>query len=304
VRRIGYLSGSPPLPATDAQLTALRQGLTELGYVEGRNLVIEARYADGRLERLPELARELVELHVEVISAPGTPQALAARSATVTIPIVIATSGDPTAEKLVESVAHPGGNVTGLTSLAGELMAKRVQILKETVPSARRLGALINANISSAPSYAGFLKGIEVGTQATGLELLPWGEVRAVDGLESAFGQLMSQRPDVLMSISDPMMNGLRPRVAELSLKAGLPVMADAQESCRAGMLMSYGANLLDNVRRSAVFVDKILRGADPAELPLERPSAFDFVINVKTARALDLAIPSTIQAQASEIIQ
>ena len=303
VHRIGYLSTNPSNP--DPYIEPLRQALRELGWVDGQNLAIEYRYAPGNQDRLPELAADLVRLEVELIHAAGTGPASAAREASATIPIVIATAGDPVGEGLAASLAHPGGNVTGVSGMTYDLHAKRVELLRELFPAATRLVALKNPTIGSNPTYNGNLRGVEAGAQRYGFRL-QWAEVRRPDEgeLEAALTTLMGDRPDALLIVSDPVTLNLRRSIADLALRHRLPTIGDSRDSATGGMLIGYGPSFEDGFRRSAAFVDKILRGAKPADLPIEQPSRFDFVINLKTAQALSMTIPQSVLQQATELIQ
>jgi putative ABC transport system substrate-binding protein len=306
MRRIGYLSTNASSP--DPFIDALRDGLRALGWVEGQDLVIEYRYTEGDSTRLPQLAADLVQLEVELIHASSTPAALAARDATTTIPIVTATAGDPVAEGLAASLSRPGGNVTGLTSIAPGLTAKRVELLTEIVPGTRRLGVLKNPSYMNSPTYDGYLRGVEDAAQRHHLQLR-WAGVSRPDPQElaQAFAGLMeSEPPDALVVLSDPVTLRLAEATAALALQYRLPVMAGTPDAARTelGLLAGYGANLRDTYRRSAGHVDKILRGARPAELPIEQPTLFDFVINLRTARTLGLTMPQEVLIQATEVIQ
>ncbi|MBI2554481.1 MAG: ABC transporter substrate-binding protein [Candidatus Rokubacteria bacterium] len=297
VPRIGFLTtGASPVP-----WEAFRQGLRDLGYVEGQNIVIERRSAAGKVERLPDLAVDLVGLKVDVIVAPDPPAAGAAKNATKTIPVVVRTSDDPVAMGLVASLARPGGNITGLTSLWGELSGKRLELLKEVVPRISRVAVLWN------PAHPGAilaLRETEVAARSLGLQLQSL-EVRGPNpDFEGAFGAAARERAGALITLRNPLIVRHRTRIVNLAAKSRLPAMYDEREFVEAGGLTSYGANLSDLNRRAAVYVDKILKGAKPADLPVEQPTKFELVINRKTAKALGLTIPQSILIRADEVIQ
>jgi len=299
VPRIGLLATDTPT-GTNPRLEVFRQGLRDLGYVEGRNIAIEYRWAGGRLERLPDLAIELVGLKVDVIVAPTTPMALAAKTATGTIPIVFVTAGDPVGSGLVASLARPGGNVTGLSLLAPELVARQLQLLKEAVPKAFRVAVLSN---STAPYTALMVKETEVAARSLGVRLQLLG-VRGADALDGAFSAVIKDRPGALFVLFDPVLFSHRTRIAEFANKQRLPAMYPHREYAESGGLMAYGVDLRDNYRRAATYVNKILKGAKPADLPVEQPTKFELIINLKTAKALGLTIPPSVLARVDEIIE
>ncbi len=298
VPRIGFLS---PSSAASPTLEAFRQGLRELGYLEGQSIAIESRWAEGRYERLPDLATELVRLNVDIILATNTAATLAAKRATTTIPIVVGAAGaDPVKDGLVASLARPGGNVTGLSLLARELNGKRLQLLKEAIPGLSRVAVLWNPNnVTSAPS----LKDTEAAARSLALRLQPL-EVRGPNELDGAFQAATMGRARALLAVPDPMFLVHRTRIADLALKTRLPMMAAETGFAHAGGLMVYGPNIPDNFRRAATYVDKILKGAKPADLPVEQPTRFEFVINLKTAKALGLTFPPSIMVRADQVIQ
>jgi putative ABC transport system substrate-binding protein len=301
VYRIGRLSPGPPPTASGAFEEAFRQGLRDLGYVEGQNLVIEYRYAEGSLERLRDLADELVRLQVDVIVTGGVAAVRAAQHATRTIPIVMAGTFDPVGQGLVASLAHPGGNITGLSFLSAELPGKRLEILKETVPQSARIAVLAHP---ANPSYASHMHNLTGAARALGLHLHVV-EVRRADELDSAFTAMTQAGADALLVLSDPLlMDSLRGRVADLAATHRLPAMYDWRIYVDAGGLMAYGPSLSDTQRRAATYVGKLLKGATPADLPVEQPTKFDLVINLKTAEALGLTIPPRILFQADEVIR
>jgi putative ABC transport system substrate-binding protein len=300
VHRIGYLSPGFS-PSRLSTLEALRQGLRDLGGVEGENLTIEYRVAEGEVERLPALAAALVHLPVEVIVAGGSAAIHAAQHATRTIPIVMATANEPVGEGFGGGVARPGGNITGMSNLAAELPGKRLEILKETVPQSTRSAVL--ANPANA-SHASDLHHVNEAARALGLSLHIV-EVRRAEELESAFAAMTRAGADALMVLSDSILLSQLPgRIADLAATHRLPAIYVRRVYVDAGGLMSYGPSLPDLYRRAATYVDKILKGAKPAELPVEQPMKFELVLNLKTAQALGLTIPPTLLFQADEVIR
>jgi putative ABC transport system substrate-binding protein len=290
VPRIGLLWGSSP-SAGGSYLDAFRQGLRELGYVEGQNIVIENRWAEGRQERFTDLAAELVRLKVDVIVAAISAAALAAKNATTTIPVVMLVVGDPVRFGFVASLARPGGNITGLTSVGDELFPKQLELLKEAVPRVSRVAVLWNpANPSHGPS----LKSIEVAARSLGMQP-QLQKARGPDEFDSAFAAMTRARAGALLVLADTMFNLHRTRIADLAVKARLPAMYGLREHVEAGGLVAYAANYADLCRRGATYVDKILKGAKPADLPVEQPTKFELVINLKTAKALGLTIPPSV---------
>jgi putative ABC transport system substrate-binding protein len=300
VHRIGYLgSGSstsnPHLPG------AFRQGLRELGWIEGQNIVIEYRFAEGRLDRLPALAAEVVRMKVDIIAASPTPAALAAKNATGTIPIVFTSVPDPVGLGLVASLARPGGNVTGLTYSVGfNIFGKDLELLKEAVPKARRVAVLANPASPSGPLTISEITGA---ARSLGLQLLLL-EARGPDDFEGAFTAMAKERVGALFVVTDPAFIPHRARLVDLTAKNRLPSIFTQREDAEAGALMSYGPSLSDIYRRAATYVDKILKGAKPADLPVEQPTKFELVINLKTARALGLTIPPSLLQRADDVIQ
>ena len=273
-----------------------RQGLRELGYVEGQNIRFEFRSAEGHLDRLPELAAELVRLKVDTIVTWFTPTALAAKQATHEVPIVMAETGDPVGTGLVASLPRPGGNVTGMASVAAELAGKSVQLIRDMLPSARRVTALANA---TDPFFKPFLEQIKLGGESTGTAIIPV-RVSSDEGFETAFAAMETDRPDaVIVQPSLPSQ-----RAAELALKHRMPAVSVPRWFAEQGGLMSYSARYGELFRKAAVYVDKILKGAQPADLPVEQPTHFELVINLKIARALGLEIPPTLLARADEVIE
>jgi ABC-type uncharacterized transport system substrate-binding protein len=300
VFRVGALTPAFPTSEPYPPLEAFRQGLRALGYVEGQNLVMEYRYAEG-FERLPELAAELVRLQVEVIVASGVPAIRAAQHTTRTIPIVMAGTADPVAAGGVASLARPGGNTTGLSCLSAELPGKRLELLKEAVPQSTRVAVLAKA---AGPSESARWLNLTGAARALGLYLHVV-ELHSAEELDSAFAAMTRAGADALIVVADQaLMDGLRGRIVDLAAKSRLPAMYDWKMYVDAGGLMSYGPSLSDIFRRAAVFVDKILKGAKPADLPVEQPTKFELVINLKTAQALGLTIPPTLLFQADEVIR
>ena len=304
VPRIGYLSGVDPARES-ARSEAFRRSLRELGYIEGQNIAIEYRYAEGQRDRFPELAAELVRLKVDIIVGPsGSAPIRAAKNATKTIPIVMMSlAADPVEAGFVESLAHPGGNVTGLTTLSRELGGKRLELLKEAVPKIARVAVFYDA---AAPSTARAREGKEdllVAARALGLTVRFW-EVRDAGGFERVFAALSKRRPEGLYVPPSPLMAANEKRIAGFGLKNRLPSVYSNNEAVDAGGLMYYGADLTASYRRAAYFVDRILKGAKPADLPVEQPTKFEFVINLKTAKQIGLTIPPEVLARASRLIK
>jgi len=302
VPRIGYLS--PVDPASDfGRAEGLRLALRELGYIEGQNIAIEYRYAEGKRDRFPELVAELVRLKVDIIVVAGGLRTIqAAKNATKTIPLVMAAfSGDPVEQGLVESLARPGGNVTGLTTLSRELGGKRLELLKETVPKVARVAVLYDQ--ASTASAIEVKEDLPVAARALRLTLQPWA-IRDADGFERVIAALNKQRPDGLYVTSGGLMNRNLKRIEGFALKSRLPSVYSNREAVDAGGLMSYGADLAASYRRVAYFVDKILKGAKPADLPIEQPTKFELVINLKTAKQIGVTIPQKVLARADKVIK
>ena len=298
VARIGVL-GLPTASFYATRIEAFKQGLRELGYVEGQNVAIEYRWAEGRYERLPGLAAELVHLRVDVIVTHGTPGTRAAHEATTTIPIVMAHSGDAVAAGLVASLARPGGNTTGSTHFSPELNAKRLELLKEAVPRIRRVAALVSP---ANPVSEVVFKQMELTARSLGIEVRPaW--VRRGDELDSIFSELVKARSDALVIEDDAVLASQARRIADLAARNRLPTAASL-DYVRTGNLLSYGASFTDLWRRAAIFVDKILKGVKSSDLPIERPTRFELVINLKTAKALGLTIPPSVLVRADQVIE
>ena len=303
VPRIGYLSNTDPARESTRSET-IRLALRELGYAEGQNITIEYRYTEGKPDRAPELATELVRLKVDIIVAAGGPTWVqAAKNATKTIPIIMVGAGaDPVEAGLVESLARPGGNVTGITLLNTELGGKRLELLKEAVPKMARVAVLYDpANPVTVRESKEVLR---VAARALGLTVRSW-EVRAADDFERVFAALSKERPDGLyVAGGGPLLNVNRKRIVEFALKSRLPSMYQSKETVDAGGLMSYGVDLADSYRRVAYYVDRILKGAKPADLPVEQPTKFELVINLKTAKQIGLTIPPDVLARADRVIK
>jgi len=268
--------------------------------VEGQNIVIERRYSEGRNERLPDLAADLVRLKVDVIVAAGTPPPYAAKRATTTIPIVMTNASDPVGSGLVASLARPGGNITGLSLLSPELAGKQLELLKETVPKVSRVAVLWNP---ANPVHTLILRQAEVAARSLRLQLQIL-EARGPNEFDSAFSAMTKERAGALLVLADPMFFGHRTRLADLAAKSRLPSVFLLREHADAGGLMAYGPSTRDNFRRAATYVDKILKGAKPGDLPIEQPTKFELVINLKTAKALGLTIPRFVLGRADEVLQ
>jgi putative ABC transport system substrate-binding protein len=296
---IGMLDYGAPDAARLAWWKALREALQELGYVEGRSIVFEARWAEGRVDRLPGLAAELVRLQVNVIVTGGGEAARAARQATATIPIVMGSGADPVQLGLVASLGQPGGNVTGVTSLSSELIAKRLQLLRELLPKVSRVAVLSDETPNSRMS----VRDTEAGAQMLSIEIFPVG-ARDPNQLDRAISGARRERAGALMVIASPSLFIERRRIADLALKYRLPTAVGGREYAEAGGLFSYAVSYPDLFRRAAVYVDKILKGAKPADLPVEQPTKLALVINLKTAKALGLTIPQSLLQRADEVIQ
>jgi putative ABC transport system substrate-binding protein len=299
VPRIGYLSyGSVEIEKSS--LAALQQGLRELGYVEGKNIVIEGRYAEGRSERFPELLAELIGLKVDVLVVAGDPAAHAAKKATSTIPIVIVTSPDPVGTGLIASLAHPGGNVTGLSDFHGGVVTKRFELLKDVVPSASRVAVLLNPANRSNPLQ---LKDIQAAAPAFRVTIISF-EVKGPDDIDNTFTTIGKERPEALLVVGDRLFATHQKRIFEFVNKRRLPAIYSQRGYVDAGGLMSYGTNFADQYRRTATYVDKILKGAKPADLPVEQPTKFEFVVNLKAAKQIGLTIPPNVLVRADKVIK
>ena len=300
VQRVGYLSLGSDTGGSRDYFAAFRNGLRALGYVDGENIVIEPRHADGRRERLPELAGQLIRLKVDVLVTFGS--ASAAKQATNTVPIVFIVEPDPVGTGLVASLAHPGGNITGISDSHAELVQKRLQLLKEVVPRTARVGVLLNPANHNAASQ---LKTAQAAGPALGLTVTPV-EVKGPgrEDLDPAFATMRRERLAALLILGDSALATHRTRIAELAIKHRLPTAGTARAWAEGGLLMAYGANFTEMFHRAATYVDKILKGAKPTDLPVEQPTTFNLVINLKTARALGLTLPPSLLLRASEVIQ
>jgi putative ABC transport system substrate-binding protein len=299
VPRIGLLSIFAPAVG-QSKAENFREGLREVGYMEGKNILIETRWAEGHRERFAELAADLVRMQVAVLVTDTTPVTLAAMQATHTIPIVIITSGDPVEAGLVASLARPGGNVTGLTFQAPALSGKRLELLKEAAPQTTLVAVLWNA---ANPSHVSFLRETEAAARALGLQLHAV-EVRSPADLDRAFEAIARTRPSALITLADGMLVDNRTRIVAFAAQSRLPAVFPDRDFAEAGGLMTYGPNLAANFRRAAYYVDRILKGAKPADLPVEQPMKLELVLNLKTAQALGLTIPPTLLFQADEVIR
>src|SRR5678815_4782335 len=299
VARIGFLEASTP-SAIAARVEAFRQGLRDLGYVEGKNVVIEYRYAEGNFDRLPALAAELVRLNVNVIVTGGPTAIPAAKAATTVIPIVMAFDTDPVGSGFAASLAKPGGNITGLSTLAPELSAKQIELLKEIVPKLARVAVLGTA---SRPGSAHALREVENAAKALKVQV-QFQDVVDPKGIDAAFLAARKGSADAVLVLGSPLFNANRMELTELASKSRYPVIYDRAEFVEAGGLMTYSVSLADLARRAATYVDKILKGAKPGDLPIEQPTKFDLVVNMKTAKALGIKIPNSVLAQATKVIE
>ena len=300
VYRVGYLS-TPTRESVEHGLAAFLRTLRELGWIEGQNLIIEYRWAEGNVERLPALAAELVRYKVDVIVAPAGSAALAAKNATSSIPIVMIFASDPVEMGLVASLRRPGGNITGTTFTPGpEIFGKQLQILKEAVPHASRVAVLSNP---ADPSFALQVRQVEATARSLGIRLQHV-EARGPEEFDSAFAAMARERADALLVTGTSTFLAHRTRLAELAVKGRLPTMHSFRESVEGGGLMAYAVNMADFVGRSAVYVDKILKGAKPADLPIEQPTKFELIINLKAAKALGITVPQALVLRADEVIQ
>jgi putative ABC transport system substrate-binding protein len=295
---VGFLGDSTPL-AEKERAAAFARRLHDLGWIEGPTIAIEYRWAEGREERFPEIAAELVRLKVELIVTSGTPAVMASKKATSVIPIVFATAGDPVGSGLAASLARPGGNVTGLATLANELAGKRLELLREVVPGLRRLAIIGNVG---NPFTVLELGDVQAAAGTLGLEVVML-EIRRAQDLAPAFGALKS-RADALYVCTDALANTNRIRINIAAVGERLPTMHGSRDYVEAGGLMSYGPNFPDLFRRAGDLVDKILRGAKPADLPVEQPTKFDLVVNLTTAKALGIDVPASLLARADEVIE
>ena len=297
--RIGVLSSSSP-EREQGYLAAFQQSLGDLGYSEGKNLLIDRRYASGKFDTLPELAAELVRLKVDVLVVTGTPAAQAAKNATRRIPIVTVTAGDPVGTGLVTSLARPGGNVTGLTDLAPGLVTKRLELIKEVMPSATRVAVLVNPdNATNLPQ----LQLTRATASALGVSILSV-EARRLEDIDRAFVTVRAKEAMALLLIADGLVGSNRKKIIDLAAKGRLPAIYWRREFVEDGGLISYGASIVGLYRRAATYVDKILKGARPSDLPVEQPTTFELAINLATAKALGLTMPQSIVLRADEVFQ
>jgi putative ABC transport system substrate-binding protein len=297
VWRVGFL-----LPASaslsSSNTNAFLKGMRELGYVEGKNLVIEWRFADGKLERLPGLAAELVQLKVDIIVTAGSPAISAAQKATTTIPIVMATVGDPVGSRFVKSLARPGGNITGLSNMAGDIAAKFIDLLRSVVPKLSRV-----AMLTPSTTYGELSKSVQAAAQKAGVKTVV-AEASTPQEIENAFSMMVREKADAVFVGSPTVFAQQHQQIAELALKYRMPSLFQDRVTVEAGGLMSYGQKFTDLYQRSATYVDKILKGAKPGDLPVEQPVSFELVVNLKTAKALGVTIPQSLLQRADEVIQ
>jgi ABC-type uncharacterized transport system substrate-binding protein len=299
VPRIGFLFATFA-SAQESRVEAFKQGLRDLGYIEGRNITIEYRYAEGKLDRLPALAAELVGLKVDVIVTGGPQATRPAKKATATIPIVMAFDSDPVGNGFVASLARPGGNVTGLSALSPEISGKQLELLKEIVPKLSRLAVLGN---SAEPANPQSLREIDLAAGTSGVQL-QYLDVLGPKDIETAFRAATKGRADALLALASPILNNQRTQIAELAVKSRLPAIYFRPEFVEDGGLMSYATSFIELSRRAAWYVDKILKGAKPADLPVEQPTKFEFVINLKAAKQIGLAIPQRVLTRADKVIK
>ena len=299
VPRVAYLAAGTA-SSQASQLEEFRQGLRELRYIEAKNIIIEPRYAEGKLDRLPALAAELVGLKVDVIVTAGPTATRPAKEATTKIPIVMAFDSDPVGSGFVASLAHPGGNITGLSSISAELNGKRLELLKETVPRLSRVAVL---GTSTNPGNAQALKETELAAGAFGVKI-QYLDVKAPKDIETAFRAARKERADALLVLNSPIFPPHRTQMTEFAVKNRLPVISFSPAFVDGGGLMSYGVRTADLFRRAATYVDKILKGAKPADLPVEQPTKFEFVINLRAAKQIGLTIPPNVLARADRVIK
>ena len=299
VPRIGFLETTPS-SVNSARHEAFRQGLHELGYVEGKSIVIEWRYADGKVDRLSELAAELVRLKVHIIVSGGRTATHAAKEATVTIPIVMGQDPDPVGNGFIASLARPGGNITGLSTIATELSGKHLELLKETVPRLSRVAVL---GTSTTPSNAQALRGAELAAGAFKVQL-QYLDVLSPNDIETVFREARKERAGAVLMLPSPVLISQRTQIVDLTVKSRLPAIYARPEYVEDGGLMTYGPRITDLFRRAATYVDKILKGAKPADIPVEQPIKFEFIINVRAAKQIGLTIPPNVLARADKVIR
>jgi ABC-type uncharacterized transport system substrate-binding protein len=304
VRRIGFLvTGSIESHEARAALKAFDQGLREYGYIDGQNVLVEVRAADLNVERFPALASELVRLNVDLIVASNTPAARAVQQATTTIPIVVPVMGDPVGDGLVANLARPGGNITGLTFLGPQLVPKRLALLKEALPTASEVAALWHPGAYGERTMNDMMVEAEQAAVALGVHLRLVA-VHAPHDLDRAFSMVIGERADAILIFPSPMLFNQRKRIVDLATEHQLPIAAMGKEFVQLGGLMSYGADIMDFNRRCVAYVDKILKGAKPSDLPVEQPTKFELFINLKTARTFGIEIPPSLVARADEVIE
>jgi putative tryptophan/tyrosine transport system substrate-binding protein len=299
IPRIGFQSAASPA-ALSARLEAFRQGLRELGYVEGKNIVIEYRYAEGNLNRPNQFSAEFVRLKVDVIVTAAPSSTRAAKEATSTIPIVMAFDNDPVGNGFVASLARPGGNITGLSTLTPEISGKQLEILKEIIPRLSHVAVLETPTI---PGYAQIFKEMEIAAAEFKVQL-QYLDVRGPEDIEAVFREARKGRADAVLALASPILDSHRTQIADFAAKSRLPAIYWAAEWVEAGGLMTYGASVTDLYRRAATYVDKILKGAKPADLPVEQPIKFEFIVNLKAAKQIGLTIPPNVLARADKVIK
>jgi ABC-type uncharacterized transport system substrate-binding protein len=299
IPRIGFLNALFPT-TNPARIEAFRQGLRDAGYVEGKNIVLEYRYAERKVGRLSTLAAELVRLKVDVIVTSAAQETRAAKAATSTIPIVMINEPDPVGTGLVASLARPGGNITGLSTLSPQLSGKRLELLKEIIPKLSRVAVLGN---SSNPGNADTLKELELAAQALKVNI-QYLDVPNANEIENSFREAEKDRADAVLILSDSILTSRRKQVIGLAIKSRLPVSYPRPEFVESGGLMTYGVSLIENSRRAAAYVDKILKGAKPGDLPVEQPTKFELIVNLKAAKQIDLTIPPNVLARADRVIK
>ncbi len=296
---IGYLGTASPVPASPTR-AAFRQGLSETGYVEGQNLAIEYRWAEGSYDRLPALAADLVGRKVDVIVATSSPAALAAKNATSTIPIVFFSGGDPVADGLIPSIARPGGNLTGVSGLVTDLHAKRLELLSDLIPQAKVIALLVNPTNAGAERV---IRGVQEAARAKGVQL-PILKASTEAEIDAAFASLVQLHAGALVVGSEPFLNSRREQIVALASRHAVPAIYQFRESAVAGGLISYGPSVTAAFRLVGTYTGKILKGAKPADLPVEQPTKFELVVNLKTATALGLTVPQSLLARADEVIE
>ena len=301
IPRIGYLSPGSASGGFQDRDEAFRQALRDLGYVENSTIAIQYRFAEGRFDRLPELATELVRLNVDVLVAVVTQASLAAKDATNSIPIVMVAVSDPVSSGLVASLRHPGANVTGTSGMTGEVVGKSLELLREAVPGISRVAVLWNPD--NPVFQTQLLRGAQAAAAVLGVQLKTFG-MQGPDELDRAFSAITAERADALLVLADPGLALHQQRIVAFAERSRLPAMYGIKEFAASGGLMTYAANMMDQFRRAASYVDKILKGAKAADLPVEQPTKFELVINLKTARALGLDVPTTLLGRADEVIE